>query len=514
MGVHAVKRYLGSVVLVLLVALVPCAVVAIPPLNDYPFHIARIDLLARLGQSSFVAAHYDMNTFLLPDVGMDVAMLGLAKLMPVALAGKVFLGLMLASILTGTAALHAALHRRASVWPMLAAFFLYNWIVLFGFLNYLLGVGLMLWGVAAWIVLRERPVLVRSVAGAAVAIVLLFCHLEALGLFAVVTGGLELQAALARWRVSRVAAVGGLAIAAIPFVVALAVFLLVSPTAGEAARAIVYQSYWGWKPLAVIRTPLTAIPWLDILTLIPLAAMLALALWRRRIRLAAPMLLSLGLLVLTFIVMPESLFGSHFGDARLPVAILFVAIASTDIVAGTGRWWRVACLGALALLAVRSAAIAADWMRSDREIAPLVTALGTVPDGSTIYAATAGLFPNLAWRDATELAYWHPPLKHMVSLASIGRDIFVPATFADPFKQPIRVAPAFAAIKAFQDDVPFKTPTQAELSAVVRKIAELPAAGAGAQYLLLLYPELLRGDIPQTARIAARGAHFLLLRLD
>ena len=36
-------------------------------------------------------------------------------------------------------------------WPLLVGFFLYNAIFLFGFTNYLFGVGVLLWAVAAWV---------------------------------------------------------------------------------------------------------------------------------------------------------------------------------------------------------------------------------------------------------------------------------------------------------------------------------------------------------------------------
>eukprot|EP01035_Chromulina_nebulosa_P051770 gene51770-70557_t len=59
----------------------------------------------------------------------------------------------------------------------------------------------------------------------------------------------------------------------------------------------------------------------------PPAGFVAVALWRRWLVPAAPVPWVLGLLGLAYLVTPFGLFGSEWGDARLPPAILCVAIA-------------------------------------------------------------------------------------------------------------------------------------------------------------------------------------------
>ncbi len=515
-------RFAGSFSLVLLAVLAPLVVTAVPPLHDYPFHLARADILASLPTSAFLRAHYEQGSFLLPNVGMDVVMVPLTRLLPILLAGRVFLGLTLISMLTGTIALHAALHRRLSTWPLAGAFFLYNWIFLYGFVNYLLGVGLMLWATAGWVMLRDRNAIWRLAWATIMATALMFCHLAAFGLFAVVIAGMELQRAAGALQINRWATLYGLALSALPFVIALGVFVAVSPAAPEVHEVMSYHGGRGWKLLVAYRSLLTTIDWLDGLTLSPLLAVIVVLVLRRRLRLASPMTVPLCLLVLAFAVMPFYLFGSQFGDARLPVAILLVAIASTSIVGLSRRttWW--IGLAALALLAVRSAAIARDWIDSDARIAAFTEAFRLIPDGATLYAATTAPYPSMDYRGAAGLALWHPPLKHVVSLASLGRDVFVPSTWSDPFKQPLRVVASMAPIKDFHGDNPFKTPSTVELGDIVREIgdlrAELPShpgvAVSPHDYLLLLYPERLHGDLPPRTEVIARDVDFVLLRLS
>ena len=514
-------RFTISFSLVLLLVLTPLIVVNVPPLHDYPFHLARADILASLNGSAFLRAHYEQGSFLLPNVGMDVVMLPLTRFFPILLAGRIFLGITLLLILTGTIALHAALHRRLSAWPLLAGFFLYNWIFLYGFLSYLAGVGLMLWAIAGWVYLREREVGWRLAWASVMAVALLFCHLVAVGLFGIVIAGMELQRAFRTRQVSPWAGLRSMTWAAVPFLIASAIFVAVSPAAGEAQRVIAYHGGLGWKPLVAYRSLLATLGWLDLLTLFPLLLGIAVALWRRRLRLACPMALPLLLLVMAFAVMPFYIFGSEFGDARLPIAILVVAIASTSVVGLNRRTHSILVLGAFALLTLRIAVIAQDWTKSDARIAVLMDAFRLVPDGATLYAATAAPYPAIDYHDAAGLARWHPPLKHVVSLASLGRDIFVPSTWSDPYKQPMRVVASMAPVKELQGENPFKTPGSAELTDIVGRIGKLRGqlttksgtALPPPDYLLLLFPYLIQGGMPPGAFTIARGADFVLLRL-
>jgi hypothetical protein len=500
-------------------ALLPLLAVTIPPLHDYPFHLARADAIAALfGQTSH-PTHYALGSFLLPNVAMDVVTLGLTAFMPPLLAGRVFLGLVVLLMVSGTAALHRALHGRLSPWPLLAAFFLYNWIYLYGFTNYLFGIGMTLWGVALWRAMRRTALVPRLLAGSILAVAILFCHLVAFGLFAVILGGLALTDAFMFWRrngqFALVPLLARLLPPSVPLAIALAVFVAVSPTAGQVREPITYFAWIGWKPLMAWRTLTGPIPWLDLATIGPLLAMLVLAAALRQLRLAPVMILPIALLALTFVVMPYGLFGSLYADARLPIAVLMVVIAALDVRPLKPLTLVFSTALALGLLVARDAVIARDWIAQAPVIAEYQTAFDTIPAGGILYVASAEPYPKLAWDSPEELARWHPPLKHLASLASIGRDLFVPSTWADPFKQPIHARPEDAKPRQLQGDNPFLTPTAAALADVVTRIRALREPGAAPKdYLLLLRPEALTGTPPSGLEPIARGATFQLFRIE
>src|SRR5438477_378363 len=66
---------------------------------------------------------------------------------------------------------------------MLAFPLLYNNVFLIGPMNYVFGIGLALWALAAWIWLRERGMLLRLAVSTLFVLGLFFCHLFSVGLY-------------------------------------------------------------------------------------------------------------------------------------------------------------------------------------------------------------------------------------------------------------------------------------------------------------------------------------------
>ena len=501
--------------IVFVIVLLPLFATTIPPLHDYPFHLARMDAIAALTGEVHHPTHYQLGSFLLPNVAMDVAALGLTALLPPLLAGRVFLGIVLLTMLSGTMALHRAIHGRFSPWPLLAAFLMYNWIFLFGFINYLFGVGVMLWSLAVWLRMARSGVAARLLVGSLLALVTMFCHLVAFGLFAVALAGLALTETFSRWRRTGKLAVGAVLIPAVPVGLALALFVALSPTAGEAGQPFLYASWFGWKPLVAYRTLSWPIPWLNVVTFVPLAALLGIAAWRRRLVAAWFMALPIALLGVTFLLMPNNLFGGQYADARLPIAIALVCLATIDIRAVPPRAFAVCAAFAMALLLLRGAVIAGQWRASAPVIAEYRDAFARLPPDATLYVASAEPFPKLAYDSPAEYARWNPPLKHVVSLASIGTDVFVPATFADRTQQPISVLPDDRPMKKLQGDNPFLTPTAESLAEVVAQVRAARKAGVpSGDFLLLLRPKAMTGVLPAGLTQFALGGSFALFRIN
>lgn len=75
------------------ILLAPLTLTEIPPPLDYPNHLARMQILAHGGNDPALSHTYRAEWSILPNIGIDLVMPALMRLLPLALTGKIFLGL-------------------------------------------------------------------------------------------------------------------------------------------------------------------------------------------------------------------------------------------------------------------------------------------------------------------------------------------------------------------------------------------------------------------------------------
>jgi hypothetical protein len=419
----------------LAVSSVPLFSTILPPLLDYPNHLARMALLAG-GPDAALGAYYRVDWAPLPDLAMDLIVPVLSRAMPLELAGKLFILMIFALLAGGTVWLNRALHGRWHWWPLAAFLLLYSRTLLWGFLNYLFGLGLMLGALALWLQLERRPVS-RAVASSIAALAIYLSHLSAFGVYALALAGIEAPAlaALARQRawppVVRRLAVAG------PQFVAPALLLIFwrhgasGPLAFNIARKpdLLFSIFDNYDR----RFDATCFA-LFLLLLIGLAA-------TRRLGPAPVLRLPLMLVTLAYLVMPSQLFGASGADHRLPVALFLLLIAGS---APAWPSWLVAqvALSSLTLLfLLRLAVIERVWLRSDQIYRDDLAALDLLPEGASL---------ALAAPPRTVQAGGIPAL-HLPVLAIARRHAFVPTLFAYAGQQPVALNQEGSALAAKDD---------------------------------------------------------------
>ncbi len=401
----------------------PVSLSTILPLLDYPNHLARMYLLAHLQDSPTLQTYYSVDWRPVPNLAMDATVPLLSRLIPLAWAGKVFVLATFLLLTGGASALHRVLFGRWSLWPCLGFLLLYNRPFLWGFLNYLFGVGLALCGVAAWIALRERTAAVRAIVGAGFCLATYFAHLMAFGVFGLLILGYEVGI-LWRRRAPATAWAADLAVAGLPFVPPLAILLIGS--AGTASGAISYGSPWRKLDLPFSIFDNYSRPF-DVACFVLAVGAVALAFSRRWIRLELSMALPLALLAAVFLIVPSQLFTAAGADHRLPLVLAFVGVAATSWVGTDPLIERRFLAGALVLFLLRLGVVAASWHGSERDYDKVIAAFETIPSGSRIAVA----FPASALHAGGE------PIAHLPTWAIAEREAFVPTLFAFPTQQPV-----------------------------------------------------------------------------
>lgn len=472
----------------LALALVPLAQTATPPLFDYPNHLARMHVLARWDDFEGLG-FFERAGFMVPNVLSDLIGIGLMARLEALEAGRALLSLTLGALLAGAFALQAAAAGRASPWPaVLALPLLYNEMLFWGFLNYLLGLGVLLWGAAAWLALeRGAPSPGRRAAqlalGAAFALAAFLAHMVAFGLFAVAIAWLELHRAWGRRAEGSARALGRLAASACAFVPALLLYLLGSPS-----RDLGLGMAFDFDPFLKL-SPFTRVlssgnPWADAAALVGIAAALVALAAARGLR-AEPRLAGLAAVFAALVLaLPYTAMGSFFLDARVAVAAALVgASAVRGPAPGTERGGipgaaTAALLAALALGGARTAAIAADWRDGDRAYATLIEAFETIPRGAMVVPAEAARFQFAeGWLQTRTNA---PPYEHAAAYAAITRDAVVTNLFARRGQNPLVHEPGSEAEARLAMNPIRRVVEDGDLSALVADARAVAEAGGPA----------------------------------
>jgi hypothetical protein len=337
----------------------------------------------------------------------------------------------MASLVGGTAALHRALHGRAGLWPIASLLFVYNGALCWGFLNCLFGIGAGLFALAGWIATKEWRAVPRLALFAVVASVLFVLHLFAFGLYGLAVASYEIGTRLIERRYSW-ASFFSLCAPGTQFVPALAFWAASLAASGPSFTR--YGSLSDKLYAALTPFAFNVAPQLFDKLLFPFC----IAFWiagrmSRAISFAPAMRLPLAVLLVVASAMPNVLNGSWLADTRMPVALLFITIASTRI---DGKHFRLLGLFAtlaLVFLGLRVWAVSASWRdydahfaefrAADRAIAPgarLLIVEASLPESERVIA---GVPPALAARRRQDF-------DHMPALAVIDRAVFMPYLFS------------------------------------------------------------------------------------
>ena len=376
------REFWALFVALYLLAAVPVLGSVMLPLVDYPNHLARMALLARLPHDPVLQRFYALAWRPIPDLAMDAIVPLLLRAMPLVAAGKVFVLMVFALLAGGAAALHRVVFRRWSAWPLLAFLVLYNRILLWGMLNDLFGLGLAFCALATAIAMRGRGVGLRLALGTAFAVVLYFAHLQALGVYAVLWLGYEAGAAL-RERPGLGAAVHRLVVAALPLAVPAALLLSGGASAGG---GVTFGRPWRKLDLLFSVFDLYHRPF-DVACFVLVVAALAVAYWRRWIGFAPSLGMPMILLFIAYLAMPTDVLGATGVDRRLPLALALLVCAGTAWAGPRPRLERGLLGAALAMFVLRLAAVAVSWQASDREYRALIAGLDRIPRGSLVAVA-------------------------------------------------------------------------------------------------------------------------------
>jgi hypothetical protein len=514
----AYRQYLLPA-LILLLVLWPLIPITFPPFVDYYSHLARAHITSNIdGFSEF----YEINGTTPPNVSHDFIIRAFLRIVPIEMAGWLYLICVMVVQATGIWVLGGKLQGQQSVplGPIIGCGILYNSMLTMGYLSYLFGLGLMLWMIWLWMRVRERSWWITLAIGSGATVLLYFTHIVVLGLYAITIFGYELQKLL-RDRQKPISERRYVFIkSGLPFLLP-AVLYATSPH-GDMHMVHYSQNYFHGKLFAIVDTLHSGSSPVK-LSLAGFGIVATLVLTLGRLRFSPDMILPIALLTLLFLVAPPAFRLQEYGfmsgvefDQRFPLAIALLVCSSMRVdFRSFGRAVVVmVCMGAF--LMIRSIDLGRDFARFDSEVQRSLRLFDSIGPRSVVAVAIDTTHPEYSW-SARGRANWH-----VASLAALHAPIFVATThaFRSQHTLVLKGAP-FTDLYAWQKGLPIEVRNREELRDAVSRYHELSQKkcssdrpSARSCYLLLLMPYSLTDAAETQGVIIGKTKWFLLLQIS
>jgi hypothetical protein len=425
-------------VAVMVAVAIPVVTHPLPPLSDYVNHLATAHVVDAIGNDPDLNRFYRIEWQPIPNLMIDLMVPALHRFMDIYRAGQIFTIAIFAVILSGTLALNRALMGRWSALPLIAAPLLYNGVLLVGVMNYLFGIGLALWGFAAWVALRDRPWRWRLAVSTLIVLAIFFCHLFALGLYGLELLAFELHRLWLRRGAPLRTSLFDFVATGVPFLPAL--LLLISGPTWDAAGIPAYWDMPGKIEGLTLAISIYYAPIAYALIAVVVVAG-ALARYCRALHFHPVGWALMGVGIAVYLALPRVLFAAHLADQRLPIGLAFMLIACVGVDLRDRRMWAGFVALLAAVLALRLGEVEIVWNDLSRGPTEALRSVQLMARGARVLVvfgdrASTGLISDLG-------------LVHIASLATIERSALVSTAFTVEGKHILQVRDEF---RPFVDD--------------------------------------------------------------
>jgi hypothetical protein len=429
-------------VVLMVIASIPILLYPLPPISDYINHLARMHVIATGKGDPDLSRYYEIDWQVIPNLMMDLVVPMLERVMNVYRAGQAYTLLSFLLILSGTVALHRQLFGRWSAVPLIAFPLIYNGVFLVGTMNYVFGIGLLLWALVAWVALRERSAALRLPVSLIFVLGLFFCHLFALGVYALgllafETRRLWIGYAGVRRSLGRDAArqtlpslIFDFLATGLPFL-PVSVLLMMSPT-----RAL-WNFDWqlAGKVTGVAFVVEVYSHEIAFLLTVVIACAAGWALHRRALSFHAFGLVLLAIGAVTYMVLPRVMFDTYMVDQRLPISLAFILVACIDVELRDRvvRW--VFASGLVLVLAIRVGEVESAWAKLSQSTESFHKSVTLLQRGAKVLVA----YEDPDGGDSVE----DYGLMHADCIAIIERSALVTTAFTVVGKQVMHARPPY-----------------------------------------------------------------------
>ena len=389
-----------------LILVSPLSVDTIPPLLDYPIHLARSYIYGEYENNHILRAMFNIDWRPIPNLGSDVALLFLTKIFTIETSGRILLAIIMILNVTGVVILHRVNFQCWSFWPFIVVLPAYHGALGAGFLNYSIGLSLVPFALSVHIVTRGSGFGVNLLLNSISVIILYFCHIISVAIFGFLLFGAEfwiMKEHLFSFCYRRKILTKIISII-VPFIVPAVLYVKFSFFEIMSRSDPMVIGDWSFvhKIRGVFMPILSGLYFYDLVALMFIIFIFTIVLFSKDLVIEKGLLFGCGIIALCFFVLPSHMLEAAFIMDRLPIACILIAIASINPMGfGRARLFLITALS-LFLAAWRSSFIAIAWGESDIYYQRLNRVLANVEPGSSVMIASP-----ITRIEGRSLRFWH-----------------------------------------------------------------------------------------------------------
>jgi hypothetical protein len=368
----------------ILASAVPLLWPDIPPMVDLPGHMARYRVQLEIGQSPTLQGFYDFQWSLIGNLGVDLLVIPLSKLVGLEAAVKLIVLSIPPLTAAGFLAVAREVHGRLPPTAMFALPLAYNFPFFFGFVNFALSMAFAFLAFALWLRLaRLGRMRLRAILFVPLSVIIWITHTFGWGTLGAMAFSAELVRQVDQ---RRTIFKGGLHAALQSSTMALPLLLMLAWRTGDHVRGNT-MDWFEWERKFDWLTMALRDRWeiFDLASLGLIGLLFLVALFHRRMEYSRNLAASAIFLALVFVLLPRVVFGSAYADMRLAPFLFALAVIAIRLrPQASGRLARGLALAGLAFFLVRTAATTVSTALYDRDYDRELKALDHVPQGARL----------------------------------------------------------------------------------------------------------------------------------
>ncbi len=411
------RIYSVALLAVLAAILIPIWMVDYPGMVDYPNHLTRCYIIAHYYENPVWQQRYFLVYDPIPNLAIDLVVVPLLHFFPLLVCGKLFLSLAATLYVVGCSAVGRAATGKPNWLALVCAFTFYNSQLLFGFVNFVFGIGVFLCAFAFWLRVRSAMTPLRFFLCCMFSVAAFFSHLSSaafLGIACVTVALLDLyrERQVIRFFVNLVWLFTPL--------------LLMAGYLGTSGQVGGIEWSTPMRKLLLLLAPIRTYSVAFDLGLILVLFLCALTL-RRDTSIHRTALVSLVFFAL-FLITPKNIYTTSGADARYVVPGYLLLILSVEL--RGGRLRKMVLAVALTAMAARTVSITANWLAISQRGKQALAMGDVLPQGARIY-----VMAPTAQTDVVEKQ--DRGFIHLIQFWTISHNADLSSLFALPGQQPL-----------------------------------------------------------------------------